>query len=65
MSDYHTTLNQKLNAYVAVLLVTLFSSGITLTIVDVGTTKVIASVMEESKANRAALQDSIQNYRSK
>jgi hypothetical protein len=52
-----------MNAYVAVLIVTIFSSGITMIIVDAGTTKVIKDAMSESLANHTALQQTVASYR--
>lgn len=51
-----------INTYTAMLVVTLFSSAMTIMIVNVGTTTVINDVMAESVSNHIALQQSVVQY---
>ncbi len=55
-------MRRKINPYGAMLIVTLFSSAMTLLIVDVGTTTIINNVMAQSVANRVALQLSVAEH---
>ncbi|MCR4333556.1 MAG: hypothetical protein NUV60_00840 [Patescibacteria group bacterium] len=56
-------MKDKMNTYIAILLVTIAGSGAALIIVHVATTDVITTALRGSESNYASLQQSILNSR--